>query len=548
LAAALLAAGPAMAQKTLLVLGEGVPASLDTDGPAGTHLPSQTGMYNVIEPLIDYPVPGSANDVTRVPDFKSFAPRLATSWSFDSATNTWTLKLRQGGKSCAGNTFTADDVLYTFARAKSLTGRAPIGYFLSSVASINTFTPALFAKTPEAIAARKLGPEVEKVDDYTVRFHLSAPNQLFLPVLTIFGLLIYDHVEMQKHATASDPWSHDYTNTTDAPSFGPWCLQSWKKDESFTVRQNPAYYGEKPYFDRVIYRRVPQSANRIAILRAGQAGVVEGLSPAEINSLKGASNVSIAGGYLNASLILLANFKTKPFDNPLVRKALAYAIPYAEILKNSYYGDAKQWDGLIPSTYPGYHKPATEYHYDPAMAAKLLAEAGYPGGKGLDAFPEAFKLAYPADREAILGPTATLIRTKLRAAGFPVVLDPMPATEYANRQLVKKDLPFGLSDQSKPIGVDPVYAMQLSFVTPPRGVNNQTNFSDPAFDKLFDEARVEQDPMKRQQELDQAQDILADKLPWIPILETKLLYATNAKVKGLVLEPHQDLIWRYLHE
>ena len=76
---------------------------------------------------------------------------------------------------------------------------------------------------------------------------------------------------MQAHATAEDPWSHDYTNNVNAPSFGPYCLESWKKDEEFVAKANPNYYRGKPYFDRVIYRKVPQSANRLAILRTGQA-------------------------------------------------------------------------------------------------------------------------------------------------------------------------------------------------------------------------------------------------------------------------------------
>jgi peptide/nickel transport system substrate-binding protein len=537
------------ADKTLLVLGEGTPASLDEDGPGGTHIPSQTAMYNLLEPLLEYPIKGENDDNAQVFDFSKYEGRLATSWSFDAASNTWTLKLRDDAKSCAGNKFSADDVLYTFARAKSISGKAPVGYFLASVGSIDTFNRSLFGKTPEAIASRKLGNEVEKIDDHTVRFRLSAPNQLFLPVLSIFALRIYDHVEMEKHATADDPWSHTYTNTVNGPSFSPWCLESWKTDESFTVTRNPGYYGAKPYFDRVIYRRVPQSANRIAILRSGRAQIVDGLSPAELQSLRNVPGIKLAGGYLNTSLFMIANFKTKPLDNPKVREALAYAIPYDEIIRNSYYGQAKQAHGLIPSPYPGFHMPAATYSYDPAKARQLLAEAGFPDGKGLEAFPEAFKLYYLADREAILGPTATLLRTRLQQIGIPLQLEPLPSAQFADRQSVKRDLPLALVDQSKPLAVDPVYGMQLNFMTPPYGVSNQTNFADPDFDKLLDQTRVEPTSSPdRQKHLDQLQDMLAAKLAWIPILETKLLYAERSEIKGLVLHPSQDLIWRYLHE
>ena len=537
----------ARAEETLFVVGDGVPASMDVDGPSGTYPPSQEGMLNVIEPLVNYAVNPPNADGVQTYDFSTFAPALATAWTFDAPSNTWTLTLRTDAKSCAGNAFTADDVIYSFGRAKSVSGQAPIGEFLASVASLENFNGKLFAKTPDVAELRRLGDEVTKVDDHTVRFKLDGPNPLFLRVLSVLGLLIYDSEEMRAHATPEDPWSHGYANTTNAPSFGAWCVESWKKDEEFTVRRNPGYYGPKPFYDRVIYRRVPQSSNRIAILRTGRAQVAEGLNPQELNSLRTAPGLRVTGGYLNSSLSVLLNYKVKPFDNVLLRQAIAYALPYADIARTSYFGDARKWDGLIPSTFPNYVKPDTVYDYDPEKAKAMLERAGYPGGKGLEAFPEAFKLAYPAERESILGPSATLVQTRLRALGIPVQLDPLPATQYADRQLVKKDLPFGLQDQSKPIVVDAVYAMKLNYVTPPQGVSNASNFSNTEFDDTFTKVLLQTDAATRQLELSRMQNILADNLPIIPVLETKLLYAQQAGIQGLTLHPSQVLIWRFLH-
>ena len=172
-------AGAANAEETLFVVGDGVPSSLNADGPAGTYPPTQEGILNLLDTLVTYPLNPPDADGTQTFDFTKIQPELAISWSFDAATNTWTMKLRQGVKSCAGNPFTADDVLYTFARAKSISGQAPVAYFLSSVGSLKNFTPALFGKTPEAIAARKLGDEVSKVDDYTVRLRFVSSYGLF---------------------------------------------------------------------------------------------------------------------------------------------------------------------------------------------------------------------------------------------------------------------------------------------------------------------------------------------------------------------------------
>ncbi len=547
MAATLGAAGAARAENTLLVLSDGVPSGLDVEGGAANYPASQEAMLNLIEPMVEY-APSQVNDSgVQEFDYAKFVPALAESWSFDPADNSYTFKLRQDVTSCAGNKLTADDILYTFARAKSLSGTAPIGFFLASVSSVDTFTPALFGKTPEAIASRALGAEVTKVDDYTVKIKQSAPNKLLLPVLTITGLLIYDQKDMRAHATPEDPWSHNYAANVNAPSFGAWCLDSWRKEEEFSAHANPNYYRGKPFFDRVIVRKVPQSANRIAILRSGQAQVVEGLSPKELDSLKSVSSVKISGEYLNATLMMLANWKVKPLDNPKLREAIATAIPYDAIIKTSYFGQAKQWEGMIPSPYPYFYQPKIQFHTDPAAAKKLLAEAGYPDGKGLEAYPDVFKLTYTAERESILGPTAALIQTRLRQIGIPIQLDPMPGAQFSDRSIVRKDLPLALADQSKPIGVDPVYALQLYFVSAPRGVSNSSNFSDPKLDSLFDQAKIEVDDGKRTALLAEAQELLMDKLAWVPIVEDKLQYAVQTGITGVTIHPSQVLIWRNLH-
>jgi peptide/nickel transport system substrate-binding protein len=189
-----------------------------------------------MEPLVYYK-DGSTNETgVGLFDFQNFEGRLAESFTYDEATLTWTFKLRQGVEGCNGETFNADDVLYTFARAKSVSGSAPIGWFLSNVADIAGFTGGVFdADATKAAAAKELGDEVTKVDDYTVTIKQAAPNKLFLPVLTIFGLNIFDKEAMEANSTAEDPWSHEYSNSTNLPSFGPYCVSDWVKNDSMTL-------------------------------------------------------------------------------------------------------------------------------------------------------------------------------------------------------------------------------------------------------------------------------------------------------------------------
>jgi peptide/nickel transport system substrate-binding protein len=536
--AALLAGSSALAQSQLLFLAEDVPAGLDYDGPSVSTNTSQTGFINLSEPLIYYPYGPTNAEGVRTLDYSKYEGRLVERWEFDEPSLTWTFHLRKGVKSCAGNEFTADDVIYTFERAKSVSGKAPIGWFLSNVGSIDGFTRDVFKPG----ADKSLGNAVVKVDDYTVKIKQSVANRMFLMVMTIYATYPYDSKEMKKHATAADPWTHDYVNTVNVPAFGAYCLERWVKDDEFVMKANPNYYRGKPAVERIVIKKVPQSSNRTLALRGGNAGLTQRLTTREFNGLRNAKGVKVAGIYGNEVLIMNLNFKTPPFDNPKVRQAIAYAMPYQQIATVGYAGSAQRMDGHFSRSLNGYTKTSTQYVTDIPKAKQLLAEAGYPDGKGFEKFPDAFKLAFVAERESFLGPIATVIQSGLKDVGIPVQLDPLPQTQMSDRRIVKKDLPMALSDQEKPVGPDVGYATMLFFVsTAAGGVNNLANYSNPEVDRLFAEAKVEMDSTKRLALLKEIQETLQRDLAWIPLVETKTEWAFSDKLSGVTWHPENSI-------
>jgi len=538
LAAGIAATASVASAQQILILAEDVPAGLNYDGPAAAIPASQQGMVTLLEPLIAYADGETTDDGVTMPDFGTFEGRLAESWSFDDATLTWTFNLRQGVVGCDGATFNADDVIYTFARAKSVSGAAPIGWFLSNVGSIDGFGVEVFGEDP---AAKELGDSIVKIDDYTVTIRQSESNALFLPVLTIFGLLIFDKETMEANATEDDPWSHDYVNNTDAPGFGPYCLDSWTKNEAISYTSNPEYYRGAPDIEKVTVRRVPQSSNRVVVLRTGQADLVTGLTPREYDSLRGVGGLQVAGVNGNSNMFLHMNFDVPPFDNIKLRQAIAHAIPYEQIIANGYFGQATQWKGLVPSGYPGYAETAL-FGYDVDRARELLAEAGYPDGEGLEEFASAFALSYVAEKESTLGPIVNIIQTALRDINIPATLDPLPQTQYGDRQLVKRDLPFAINDQEKPIGVDAGYATQLFFVSPENGgLNNMVNYRNASVDAAWAEARVDPDTDSRTATLARIQQMLADDVAWLPIVEYDTQWAHKSTITGLHWYPDGSL-------
>ncbi len=521
-------------EATLIYLAEDVPAGLDYDGPAAALPTSQTGMVNLMEPLIGYAYGDENEDGVALPDFETFAPRLSESWRYNEARRSWVFKLREGVFSCAGNELTADDVVYTFARGKSVSGAIPVGWFLASTAGVSGFDASVF----EDEAARVIGDAVRRVDRYTVEIRVSGRNALFLPIMTTYGMLIFDSKETQKHATDDDPWAHDYVNNVTAPGFGPYCLERWAKNDMFVMRANENYYRGAPALKRVVIKRIPQSSNRFILVKSGEADMAERLTPREFSALADVDGARVAGVVGNETLFLHMNFKTPPFDNLKFREAIARALPTEKIIRNGYFGEARAWRGVTPSTYPGFVDALDEDYYDPDAARRLLAEAGFPEGEGLRGFQESLRLAYVAEKEATLGPIATMLQTALREIGVPVELDPIPLTQYGDRQLVKKDLPFALNDQEKPVVVDAGYALSLFFASPDAGgINNMVNVADPSVDAAALAAASLPAGEERAARIADGQRRLAEIVAWAPVVEYRTQWAVRDHVSGLTWHP-----------
>jgi peptide/nickel transport system substrate-binding protein len=510
-------------------------AGLNPDGPAASSTSAEAGMNNLYDTLVTYEA--ADQDGVLVPDYASYEGRLAESWEASEDGRRWTFTLREGVTSCAGNPLTADDVVYTFERAKSVSGAAPIAWFLSNVGGILGLEPLAEDATDED---RKLDGEVRKVDDRTVEFNLGENTSQFPMVLTIFGLVIFDSKEMAEHATPEDPWAHGFTDTEGAAGFGPYCLESWSPSESMVLTANPDYYRGAPDFTRVTVRKVPENANRIAAISTGEADVAIGLTPREYADLEQAEGVDILRWQSNESIVLTPNYKAEPWslpENALLRQAVAYAIPYERIIDGVFEGRARKYNGLVPPGYVG-QRDFDTYTHDPERAAELLAEAGFPEGQGLERYPEGLQLSYAVERRALLEPIALQLQTALGEVGIPLTLDPITQSELATRELTQRDLPLGLFDHEHPIGPDAAYTAQLYFVSAEMGgVNNNTNYTSQEVDGLWAQSLTQPAGDERNETLAALQSQLMTDLPWIPVVLRDSEIAVRSGITGWLGRP-----------
>ena len=529
------------AKDTLIVLKDQIAPQMNPDGANAADPGVWDVFKNVYGRLVVYPTTRQGDIL--VPNYKvkptGFAPELAASYTKSGLV--WTFKLRKDITSCAGNPLTADDVVYTFARAKSVSGASPVAWFLSNVGSVINLDPLTKgAKDPKA---KELSGEVTKIDDSTVQIKQYAPNELFPRVTEIFALAIFDSKEMQKQSSAKDPWSHDFANNKGAAGFGPYCVTRWSKGSEVDFGVNAGWPGAKPQFTKVIIRKVPNNSNRVAAIKAGSADIATTLTPTEYDNLRNSKNVTVLGWFNNQTSYLFQNYKIDPWGlpgNEKLRRAIAYAIPYDEIIRLDYKGTARRWQGLIASTYNDF-APVLNIKTDLAMAKKLMAEAGYPDGKGLDKFKSAFAMTYPAERSGILDPVVNRIRTNLVSIGMPITLNPIPQAEFSDRYLTKRDLPLALVDFGAAFGPDAAYAVQLFFVSVAKGgLNNGLNYASKPLDDAFF-AAVNATGAARTAKLKLAQEIIGRDLPEVPLYEFQTQIAVRKGISGWLVSSDNSL-------
>jgi peptide/nickel transport system substrate-binding protein len=481
------AATPAGGEKLLVVAGIETPPGIDQDFHVS---PMSIEAMGVLNDRFAYwkkiPAPNDPSIFIGDYSIQGIDPLLVESWEISPDYTVYTLHLRQGVMSHAGNEHTAEDVKWSYDRKF---GTEAIGTF---------FTGVLGLEGPDS---------VEVVDKYTVRFTSKWPNSelVFFGANANMDCHCIDSVEAKKHATSDDPWATEWLRTNEA-GHGPYRLDSIEPGEQSVFLAFEDYWGGRPPIDKVVVRAVPSSATRKAMLEAGTVDVAEWLSPLEIQDLSGKPGITISSVPANLQLRALMNPNSGPLASKAVRQALCYATPYDDILQSVYFGRARRMNAIDAGWGPDYSNGINcPYEYDPNKAKGLLEEGGYAEGFDLT-------LSYDAGRPE-QEPIAILMQSSFAEIGVKLTLDKVPATTYTEK-LTKKEYPFVLF-QEYPTVPDIGYTGWLYYHS--KAFTNYCGYSNPEVDQLIDEGMGIVDPEKRRETFWRAEAIIMDDAMMVPI-------------------------------
>ncbi len=518
LAGALCLASAAYAEtrdETLVVVTEEGPSTLDIDAPTA-NVETHEVSWNVYDRLITH-ARKQLPDGSWSYDYSKFAPELAESWEFAPDGKSVTFHLRRDAKFHDGAPVTARDVKWSFDRAVSVGGFPAIQMGASEM------------KSPDQFVV---------LDDYTFRVDFPRPNKLILPNLAVPIAKVLNSELAKKHATGKDPWALEWVGKNDAGG-GAYMIESWKPGSEIVFKRFDDWKsGPLPDFKRVVSRQIPSAGTRRALLEKGDADLSFNLPPKDFAELAKEGKLKVIGTPVDSELIYIdMNVKFPPFDNPKVRQAIAYAIPYDSILHNAMFDRGKgMYGGEGDPTTTDWPQPSP-YATNIEKAKALLAEAGYPNG---------FKttLSYDVSVSATREPIALFVQDSLKKIGVDVEIQKVPGADWYT-QLNRKSMPMLIMSFKAWLNYPDYY-----FFWTYDGINNSVfddmNYVNPDMDKLIEAARFESNSAKYADDVKGFIKIAFDDVPRIPLVQDYRDVAMQKNIEGYTYWFHLVLDYRDL--
>lgn len=439
-------------------------------------------------------------------------PGVAESWSVSKDGLVYTFKLRKNAKWSNGDPVTAEDFVYSWRRLvdpKTAAKYAYQGYYLKNGEAIGT------GKIKDLT---KLGAKA--VDAHTLEVTLEAPAPFFLGLLYHYSLYPVHRKTIEKHGTR-------WTKPENIVSNGPFMLENWQINKVLTVKKNPHYWDAATVkLEKVNFWPVENKDTEEKMFRAKKLHVTQEVPLEKIPMWqRNKSGVYQQHPYLGTYYYRI-NVTKKPLNDKRVRRALNLAIDREQIVK--YVTRA----GQIPATAftpvgtggfkPKGRLPEKADEKTLAEARKLLADAGYPGGKGFPAIELLYNThdGHKKIAEALqeMWKKNLGIDVKLFNQEWKVYLATMEALNYGLARA------GWIGDYN-----DPLTFLDM-FVT--NGGNNQTGWSNKTYDELVGKVRRENNQAKRLAMFDQLEEILLDELPVIPIYTYTRVYLKDPRVTG----------------
>lgn len=488
------AGGNSDAPKVLAVASS---ASVTTWDPVRSFSTEAFYMGNIYETLLTKNPEGSSEE---------FTPGLAKEWSVNEDGTVWTFELQEGATFHSGEPVDSAAVKASIEAAAEYAGASFIWAPLESI------------DTP---------------DDTTVVMNLSYAAPADLIAAATYGAWI---VEPSALEASKDDESY-FEEGIDAGS-GPYTIDSYKPGSEVVLKAAEGYWNAEntPFYDTVSVQITPDAVTAQQMLTSGEVDLATNVPLENVESVADQIGAEVRTGNSPNNFVGFFNTLRPPLDNPKVRQALSYAIPYEDIIEVGAYGFATQSHGPAPKGIFPYSEDVPQYSYDLEKAKQLLAEAGLADGFDLE-------LTYSSEN-----PNSTrfapLIKDSFAKIGVNVNVKGML---WADQWAAARDNPAEAQDMFVVLywptysdaGVDNLSALFGSWNGTDKPFFNLSYWNSPEYDALLAEAAplTGSDREAAQAKYEEAMDLLVEQAPGFFLYDQQAVQIVPA---GLEIAPYNE--------
>lgn len=454
---------------------------------------------------------------------KDLKPQPAATASMDVSQDgkTYTFKLRPDGKFSDGTPVTAQNFVYSFRRILDPKTASEYGSFFADAGIVGAKDFSAGKGTAEQVGVRA-------VDDRTLEIKLDNPIGYFpnLAALWVVAPLREDIITK----AGADKWATDPSTYI---GNGPFKLSEWIHQDRITLVPNPNYAGTKPTLQKVTFLMVSDASADYAAYMAGERDwtLVPDANVAQVRNDPNLKSQLKEYTELTTFWVHVNNAR-KPVDNPLVRKAFSRAIDRQALIRDIASDVGKPATSLIPPGMPGYQEGlGKDFDFNASAAKELLSQAGFANGQGFPTLTFRFATSTANQRRA------EFIQAQLKQnLGITINLESMETKAYQAAYKAKDyDLAFGGWGADYP---DPQNWMMPLFGC--EASNNKWNYCNKQFDDLARQADQSTDQAKRLQLYGQAQQLLINDMPVVPLFYRGRAVVVKPWVQNLTLTAKDD--------
>lgn len=454
----------------------------------------------VITSTTDFNVVFALLEGLTTPDARDLhpTPGAAQSWDISPDNLVYTFHLRPNAKWSNGDPVTAQDFVYGCRRILSPALGSAYGNMLYVARNAEAFN------TGKTTDFEQVG--IKALSDMTFQVTLNAPTPYFLSLVGHHSWFPVHRKTIEKFGQMTDRGTA-WTRPDNYVGNGPFVLKEWRTNSRISVEKSPTYWDADQIKLRAIhYYPIESAETEEHAFRAGQLHISYTFPYDKTDAYRrDHPELLHVDPYLGTYFYRL-NVTRPPLNDPRVRRALALAVDRQEIVDHILRTGQKPAFSLVPPGTAGY-EPVVKLHEDVPAARKLLAEAGYPGGQG---FPTINVLFNTNEAHRKVAEALQAMWKKNLGVDITLQNQEMKVLENTMRQGDYQIARYAwIGDY-----LDPSTFMSLFTST---SGNNQTGWSNPEYDKLIDLAANSAETGTRWKAYQQAEGILADEMPVIPL-------------------------------